>query len=133
MTTHHTGQALVEFALVAPILMVMLLGVLGAGLYFLSAGQQQAATVTLAQFVAQHPADDPTSFADAVTPCPGGATIAIDEHLVSVTIDCPSLAGELVGALPKMVTTHATAYLPEPSGAVLDALGTPEPSGSVAP
>lgn len=111
------GQALVEFALIAPILMLMLLGVMAGGLYFLAAMQQQNATATLADWTAAHPAAtaaEADAFAAAVVPCPAGASVTIDAALglVMVTIVCPSFAHDLLPILPPTVTTTASASMP---------------------
>jgi hypothetical protein len=123
------GQALVEFALVAPLLMLMLLGVLAGGLYFLAAVQQASDTGTLADWYAANPDAPPgewTAFADAVCPCEGCATVAAEAHIVMVTVECPCIAGELLPFLPRTVVTTATAYVPSPSA-------SPEPSPSASP
>jgi hypothetical protein len=107
------GQALVEFALVAPILMLMLLGVLAGGLYFLAATQQASASSTIAGWAAAHATADPAdlaSFAATVSTCPVAVVYA--PNLVRVTLSCPTIAGQLVPALPTTVVTTATAYVP---------------------
>jgi Flp pilus assembly protein TadG len=108
------GQALVEFALIAPVFMLFLLGTLAAGIYYLAAVQQANAGATVAAWVAGHPSDDPEAVTAAVVPCPGGATIATDGDIVTVTIVCPCIAGDLLPFLPRTVETTATAFVPAP-------------------
>lgn len=113
---HRSGevaQALVEFALVVPVMMLMLLGTIGAGLYFLAAQSQASSTSTLALWAAANPTADPddlAAYARTVSACP----LAVDytPNLVRVTLSCPTIAGELVPALPRTVVTTATAYVP---------------------
>jgi uncharacterized membrane protein len=104
------GQALVEFALVAPVLMMLLLGVLAGGIHYLAAVQQASATTTIAAWAGEHPADDLDAFAGGVSDCPAVATWS--EHTVVVTLSCPSLAGKLLPVFPSTVDTSATAFVP---------------------
>jgi Flp pilus assembly protein TadG len=110
------GQALAEFAIVAPVLMLMMLAVLAGGLYFLAAQSQASSTSTIAGWAAANPTADPddlAAFARTVSACP----LAVDyaPNLVRVTLTCPTIAGELVPALPRTVVTTATAYVPDPT------------------
>jgi hypothetical protein len=102
------GQALVEFALVAPILMLLLLGVLAGGIYYLAAVQQASATI--AAWAGKHPADDLAAFSGGVSDCP--AVAVWGEHVVVVTLSCPSIAGELLPVLPTSIVTTASAFVP---------------------
>jgi hypothetical protein len=111
---NQAAQALVEFALVIPILMTVLLGVAGTGIYLLAAQTQAAAAVTDARWAADHPASaqaDFDAYASRVGPCPG-AVASFEPNLVRVTITCPTIAGDLIPFLPKTVVTTATAYVP---------------------
>jgi Flp pilus assembly protein TadG len=121
----------VEFALIAPLLILLLLAVLAGGLYFMASAQQATATATLARYVADHADPDPDefyAFTTAVVPCVGGATITVDGHLVTVVISCPGIAGELLPMFPTTVTTSATAYMPGPSASPEPTeVPTPEP------
>jgi hypothetical protein len=121
------GQAIVEFALVFPIMCLLLLGVLAGGLYFLAGVQQASASTTIAGWAAANPTADPddlAAFAASVSACPAAVVYAV--NLVTVTLSCPTIAGELVPALPRVVVTTATAY-------VADASPSPAPSPSAAP
>ena len=114
----QSGQALVEFALVAPILMAMLLGVLAGGLLFLGAMSQQHSTGTLADWMAANP--DATSEEEAAMSAlviPDGCDSSVDTagQIVTATLTCPTIAGELVPGLPVQVTTSAVAHAPSPS------------------
>lgn len=118
------GQVLVEFALVVPILILLLLGTAATGFYFLAATTQANATSTIAAWAVTHQDADPDAFAafvGRVSPC-GSATWGYTPDLVTVSIDCPSIAGELLPFFPKTVTTIATGYMPEPTLAP-DAVG----------
>lgn len=106
------GQALVEFALLAPVLMLILLGILGGGLYFLSAVQQASAAATVAGWSAANPSADPATFdafASSVGPCPG-AVATFAPGVVTVTLTCPTL--QLLPMLPANVVTTAKAFVP---------------------
>jgi len=119
------GQALVEFALVVPVMMLLLLGTIGAGLYFLAGIQQASASTTIAGWAAANPTAPPdalAAYAASVSACPVAVVYAV--NLVTVTLSCPTIAGELVPALPRTVVTTATAYVADAS---------PAPSPSAAP
>ena len=96
--------------------MLMLLGVLAGGLYFLAATQQASASSTIAGWAAAHATagpDDLAAYARTVSTCPVAVVYA--PNLVRVTLTCPTIAGELVPALPRTVVTTATAYVPDPT------------------
>lgn len=123
------GQAIVETALAFPILMLILLGVIGTGLYFLAGVQQASASTTIASWIGANPTADPdalAAYAATVSTCPVAVVYA--PNLVTVTLSCPTIAGEILPMLPKTVTTVAKAYLPSPAPSP-----SPSPSASVAP
>ena len=106
-----TGQALVEFAFVLPVMLALLLGVTAAGVYFLGAGAQQAATGTIAAWAGEHgETGDLGTFAGGISPCP--AVAVWEEHTVTVTLTCPNMAGDLLPMFPSTVATTATSYIP---------------------
>ena len=53
------GQALVEFALIAPVALAMALGFIEAGLLVNAKGEQDRATSVVAYWAAAHPGEDP--------------------------------------------------------------------------
>lgn len=114
------GQSLVEFALVAPLMMFLLLGVLAAGFAFLGAVQQAAGAAEIARWAAANP-EAPTeafdAFAARVAPC-GPATAAYEPDLVTVTLTCPTIAGQMLpGIMPTELVSTASAFVPTPTPA----------------
>jgi hypothetical protein len=110
------GQSIVEFAIVMPILMLLLLGIAAVGIYQLAAVQQASASNTIAGWSAANPAateEERDSFTQAVTACP--VTAVYSAELVTVTVRCPTIAGQIVPALPTTITTVATGYVPSPT------------------
>ncbi len=105
-----SGQALVEFALVAPVLMLMLLGICASGMYFLAAQQQAMASSTIAAWVGAHPGDDPADYAATVSTC--AVSVAYSPNLATVSLTCPTIAGTILPMFPSDVVTTATAYVP---------------------
>jgi hypothetical protein len=104
------GQALVELALVLPILMAVLLGIIGMGLYFTASVQQAATTATIAGWAGANPSGDLGAFAASVTSC---ATSAVyGPSVVTITVECPTVAGEILPVLPRMISTVSTAFVP---------------------
>lgn len=123
---NRRGQALVEFALIAPALMLLLLGIIGVGMLYTAQLAQQAATNTLAAWAGDNDPDGFGDYAATVTPCDDAAA-SYAPGLVVVTVKCPSVAGQLLpGWLPDTITTTATSY-------VATAEPTPEPSPSPSP
>jgi hypothetical protein len=119
------GVVLVELALATPVLLLLLLGVLGAGILFLGAVQQASASNTIAAWAGEH-ADateaEREAYSSSVTSC--DVDTVYGEDLVTVSITCPTIAGKIVPALPTTITTTATAFVPSE---------TPAPSPSATP
>ena len=113
------GQAIVELALAFPVMALLLLGVLGAGLLFVTAERQQAATNAVASWAAANPSASPgdlASFAAAAGDCPSGAvTASYGPNLVTVRQRCTTWVGGIVpgGLLPSTIATTATAFVPK--------------------
>lgn len=118
------GQILVEFALIFPILALMLLAIAGVGIWLLAANLQASRATTLAAWIGAHPTTDASAYAKTLTACDWTATSTAD--LATVTITCPSWAHDLLGALPATIATTAVAFIP-------DASPSPSPSPSPTP
>jgi hypothetical protein len=119
------GQALVEFAIAAPVMMLILLGVIGVGLFFLAGIQQATGSSTIADWAAANPSAPPAdlaAFETSVSSCP--VTVVYTAQKVTVTLTCPTIAGKLVPALPNDITTIASAFVASPA---------PSPSPSPVP
>jgi hypothetical protein len=107
------GTVLVELALATPVLLLLLLGVLGAGILFLGAVQQASASNTIAAWAGEHAdatEDEREAYSSTVTSC--DVDTVYGEDLVTVSITCPTIAGRIAPALPTTITTTATAFVP---------------------
>ena len=128
MTTHHTGQALVEFALILPVLLFILLAIIEMG----SFGARWIRWQSLASQAAAATVDGtlPAWTVPEALRASCGAPVAIltAGDPPRVTLAC-EYRGIAVNGLVWRVTAEAVA----PVGAVLAASASPEPSGSVAP
>lgn len=84
------GQALVEFALVLPVLLLMLLGAVEVGFLAVAKGHQDRATAVVAEWAAGHPGQSWSSIANReLTGCDVAVELEAPAHdLVIATSRC---------------------------------------------
>ena len=108
------GQALVEFAIVAPILFLVLLACLGFGLFFVAQEAQASRTATVASYAAANPTEDAVAWAASLTSCP--VTVTLAANVVTATVDCPNPFGGIAPGVPANIVTTAVAYTDATTG-----------------
>lgn len=115
------GQALVEFALITPILLFTILGGVEAGFLLIAKADQDRTTAVIAQWAALHPGESWNSVANKELP---GCTVDVRESspdLVEAASRCQYNAKVLVGfpifsGLP--ISSHETAAVVKKSPSV---------------
>ena len=125
------GQALVEFALITPILLFTILGGVEAGFLLITKADQDRATAVIAQWAAMHPGESWNSVANKELP---ECTVEVKESspdLLEATSRCLYSPKVLVGfpifsGLP--ISSHETAALPKK-----DPSPDPSPSPAASP
>jgi hypothetical protein len=125
------GQALVEFALILPVMMLIILGAIEAGFLVNQKGSQDRATAVVADWAADHPGDE-SWHAVAADQLPG-CDVTVDEigrpGIVTAAATCqyqPVATHGLWDGLPISSSESAVTSSPAPSA-------SPEPSASVTP
>lgn len=103
------AQALAEFAIVTPLLVLLLLGAFDVGTLVLERFIAQGAAQTVADLAAAgFLEDDPRITGTAEDGCPGGSwDLTYDDPLVSVEMTCPHLSP--TSLLPDAFTVAASA------------------------
>lgn len=128
--THSTGQAIAEFALILPVLMLMLLGAAEMGMLYAQRAAQDRATGVVADYAADHPGDDSWNAVAAHELAGCTVTVTTDSlGIVTASSTCiytPKVTAGLWQGLPIGSTADAETQTAEPST-------SPEPSASVAP
>jgi hypothetical protein len=122
-----SGQALVEFALIAPVMILVLLGAAEMGMLYAARAAQDRSTAVVADWAADRPGEDWRLAADRELPgCDVHVTIDDGLGILTATATCtyhPRITSNLWDGLP--ISSEASAAIsPEP---------TPSPAGSVAP
>ncbi len=108
------GQGLVEFALVLPLIMFMMLGAAEMGMLYAAFADQDRRTATMAEWSAEHPDSTEAEWSDLVVsigPC-GSAERSVDGDIVTVQMTCtynPRITGNVWSGLP--VSTEAVAAI----------------------
>ena len=91
------GQALVEFALILPLLLFILLGAMEAGFLLIAKAHQDRATSVVAEWVAAHPGDSWNSISNRELPGCSVVVTAPSRDLVEASSRCQYSAKVLVG------------------------------------
>lgn len=133
----HHGQALVEFALLAPVLLFLILGSIDAGRLLIAKASQDAQTIEAARWAVAHPDQAATDGAVAIgidPDCTVDTSEDPDAGTVSVSVVCtflPLTTHGLWDGLP--ISSEATAAYA--AGAVAGETSPPSasPSASIEP
>lgn len=125
------GQALLEFALILPVLVAIFLGAAEMGMLYAARAGQDRATGVVADWSAAHPSGDWAAIAVIELP---GCTVTRSEAVDVLTIDAtclyrPRITSNLWNGLP-VGSSESAALEPSPTPTPSP---SPEPSESIAP
>ena len=121
----RNGQALVEFALILPILMFTILGATEVGFLLVTKAHQDRETAVVADWAANHPGESWNSIATKLLP---GCTVTVEEDrgLVEAGSRCQYSPKVMPGLFPNLpISSHETASAP--------GKGNPEPTPVASP
>lgn len=115
MTHHEGGQALAEFAIIAPLLFGLLLAILGAGLFLVAQEAQQSRANAIVGYAAANRTLDVDDYAAGLVDPVCAVNLTFTDADDSggtylVLVSCPSWVHRMVPPLPETVTTSGTAY-----------------------
>jgi hypothetical protein len=104
------GQAIVEFALIFPVLAFVMLGFIEYGFASTAKAHQDRETALIAEWAANHPGESWNSIANQELPgC--AVDVTLDKDIYTATVTCqyqPRVTSNIWAGLPMTSVEHAT-------------------------